>query len=141
MADHKTLIGGTAYTIAGGRTLVGGTGYDIASGRTLVGGTGYDVGFAEPVTITISTTSGNSNGLYVKYPGVGGTKYYTKNTSFPAQKGKILYCYVSGYNTRAIVLNGVEVATGSYNWVITGNATIKFSTNATYRGEIAITTT
>lgn len=40
---HKTLIGGTAYEIKGGRTLVGGTGYDIKSGRTLVGGTGYDV--------------------------------------------------------------------------------------------------
>lgn len=45
---HKTLIGGTAYEIKGGRTLIGGTGYDVKSGRTLVGGTGYDVKFFTP---------------------------------------------------------------------------------------------
>lgn len=43
--NHKTLIGGTAYDISGGRTLVGGTGYSISKGRTLVGGTGYDIAF------------------------------------------------------------------------------------------------
>ena len=45
---HKTLIGGTSYTISGGKTLVGGTGYSISKGRTLVGGTGYDVSFGPP---------------------------------------------------------------------------------------------
>ena len=43
---HKTLIGGTAYDITGGRTLIGGTGYDITKGRTLIGGTGYNINFA-----------------------------------------------------------------------------------------------
>ena len=47
---HKTLIGGTAYEIGGGRTLIGGTGYDIAGGRTLVGGTGYDISFGPPLS-------------------------------------------------------------------------------------------
>lgn len=42
---HKTLIGGTAYEISGGRTLVGGTAYSISGGRTLVNGTGYDISF------------------------------------------------------------------------------------------------
>ena len=42
---HKSLVGGTAYDISGGRTLVGGTGYSISKGRTLVGGTGYDISF------------------------------------------------------------------------------------------------
>lgn len=42
---HKSLVGGTAYDITGGRTLVGGTGYSISKGRTLVGGTGYDIAF------------------------------------------------------------------------------------------------
>lgn len=42
---HKSLIGGTAYTIKGGRTLIGGTGYDLSKGRTLIGGTGYDISF------------------------------------------------------------------------------------------------
>lgn len=50
---HKTLIGGTAYEVTGGRTLVSGTGYDIAIGKTLVGGTGYDVPFAEKDTFTL----------------------------------------------------------------------------------------
>ena len=43
---HKALIGGTAYSITGGRTLIGGTGYGISKGRTLVSGTGYDISFA-----------------------------------------------------------------------------------------------
>lgn len=45
---HKTLIGGTAYTVKGGRCLVGGTGYKISGGRTLVNGTGYKIGFEYP---------------------------------------------------------------------------------------------
>lgn len=42
---HKTLIGGTAYEIGGGKTLVNGTAYSIDKGKTLVGGTAYEVGF------------------------------------------------------------------------------------------------
>lgn len=42
---HKTLVGGTAYEISGGRTLINGTGYEIKGGKTLVGGTVYEVGF------------------------------------------------------------------------------------------------
>jgi len=45
---HKTLIGGTAYDITGGRTLVNGTGYNISKGRTLINGTGYDITFDKP---------------------------------------------------------------------------------------------
>ena len=42
---HKTLIGGTAYNIVGGRSLINGTGYNIKKGRTLVNGTGYNINF------------------------------------------------------------------------------------------------
>lgn len=42
---HKTLVGGTAYEITGGKTLVGGTAYSIAGGKTMVGGTVYDISF------------------------------------------------------------------------------------------------
>lgn len=42
---HKTLIGGTAYEIKGGKTLIDGTGHEIKSGKTLVGGTAYNVSF------------------------------------------------------------------------------------------------
>ena len=41
----KTLIGGTAYTVKGGRARIDGTGYSIKGGRTLVDGTGYDISF------------------------------------------------------------------------------------------------
>lgn len=44
---HKTLIGGTAYKISGGKTLVNGTAYSIYKGKTLVGGTAYEIGFVK----------------------------------------------------------------------------------------------
>jgi hypothetical protein len=43
--SHKTLVGGTAYNITGGKSMVSGTSYDIVGGRTLTGGTGYDISF------------------------------------------------------------------------------------------------
>lgn len=42
---HKTLIGGTAYEISGGKTLVDGTAYNIAGGKTLIDGTIYEISF------------------------------------------------------------------------------------------------
>ena len=44
---HKTLIGGTAYNITGGKSLVSGTEYNISKGHTMVDGTGYDVAFEQ----------------------------------------------------------------------------------------------
>ena len=43
---HKTIIGGTAYEVKGGKCLVNGTVYSIKKGRTLIDGTGYDITFA-----------------------------------------------------------------------------------------------
>jgi hypothetical protein len=43
---HKTLIGGTAYEIKGGKTLVNGTVYEVKGGKTLVGGTTYSIPFS-----------------------------------------------------------------------------------------------
>lgn len=47
---HKTLVGGTAYTVKGGKCMVNGTVYNILKGRTLIDGTGWDITFpsAEP---------------------------------------------------------------------------------------------
>lgn len=44
--NHKTIIGGTAYDVKGGKCLVNGTVYSVKKGRTLIGGTGYDITFA-----------------------------------------------------------------------------------------------
>lgn len=46
LTAHKTLVGGTAYTVKGGKCMVGGTVYNILKGKTLIGGTGYDITFA-----------------------------------------------------------------------------------------------
>lgn len=51
---HKTLIGGTAYEIAGGKTLVNGAVYTIESGKTLVNGTVYGIDFQEMITLRIN---------------------------------------------------------------------------------------
>lgn len=45
LTAHKTLVGGTAYTVQGGKCMVNGTVYNILKGRTLIGGTGYDITF------------------------------------------------------------------------------------------------
>ena len=45
LPEHKTLVGGTAYEVKGGKCLVNGTVYSIKKGRTLIGGTGYDINF------------------------------------------------------------------------------------------------
>ena len=53
---HKTLVGGTAYNITGGKSMVSGTTYNISGGRTLVGGTGYNISFSggEPTAMLYS---------------------------------------------------------------------------------------
>ncbi len=45
MANHKTKISGTVYSIKSGKTKVGGTVYGIKKGKTKVGGTVYDINF------------------------------------------------------------------------------------------------
>lgn len=45
LTAHKTLVGGTAYTVKSGKCMVGGTVYSIKKGRTLIDGTGYDITF------------------------------------------------------------------------------------------------
>ena len=45
---HKTLVGGTAYDITGGKTLVEGTSYSVKNGKVLVGSTEYDISFLLP---------------------------------------------------------------------------------------------
>lgn len=46
LTAHKTLVGGTAYTVQGGKCRVNGTVYNILKGRTLIDGTVWDITFA-----------------------------------------------------------------------------------------------
>lgn len=46
---HKTLVGGTAYDITGGKTLVEGTSYSVKNGKALIGGASYDISFGTTI--------------------------------------------------------------------------------------------
>lgn len=48
---HKTLVGGAAYEITGGKTLLGGTSYSVKNGKVLVDGTAYDISFLLPPNV------------------------------------------------------------------------------------------
>lgn len=62
---HKTLIGGTAYEISGGKALIDATAYEIDKGKTLVDGTAYEVGFAKMATLTIGYFTTNHYSISV----------------------------------------------------------------------------
>lgn len=47
---HKTLIGGTAYDVKGGRDLIGGVSYSKKNGKVLIDGTVYEIGFSSGQT-------------------------------------------------------------------------------------------
>lgn len=82
---HKTLIGGTAYEVKGGKTLVSDTVYEVSGGKTLVGGTAYDISFVNFVLVydlgSVAVTDGYSpgEGAYcVTIRGVGVPTGYDK---------------------------------------------------------------
>lgn len=66
---HKTLIGGTAYEISGGKTLIGGTAYTIKGGKTMVDGTVRNIGFGTPIsTLAVgSSVFMNVNGTRTEF--------------------------------------------------------------------------
>lgn len=68
---HKTLIGGTAYTIKGGKDLIAGTSYAKKQGKALVAGTKMSIPFSSGVPLS-TTTPGeilmlNENGSLVPF--------------------------------------------------------------------------
>lgn len=58
---HKTLIGGTAYKIKGGRDLIAGTGYAKKQGKTLINGTTFILPFGRAVTVKTNATFRGNN--------------------------------------------------------------------------------
>lgn len=92
---HKTLIGGTAYEVSGGKTLVGGTAYSIAGGKTLVGGTAYDISFGEETfTFKIEYTTFTAT--------VGMTWYEWANSKYNTQPNMFTCAGTNSY----IMVNG-----------------------------------
>ena len=150
---HKTLIGGTAYEISGGKTLVDGTAYSIDKGKTLVGGTAYEVGFAEMATVKIQRSSYDYNNSYVT---IDGQNYTGANntTEITVPIGTVIHCCCIA-NTKKdedgdITLNGVSVESNDtfgmttyyeYEHTVNGNVTISFSYMQNSYSEIHITET
>ena len=119
---HKSLVGGTAYGIKGGKCLVGGTAYSIKKGRTLVGGTGYNILFASiPVTVTGKTS------VFFYYIKINGAKWPSTINDIMVSPGDVISFYMissSRYNGWVSV-NGEEYTakvsggnTGTYNWTV-----------------------
>lgn len=103
---HKTLIGGTAYGIKGGKTMISSTNYKITKGKALINGTGYNISFGPtPDGNNLNTTSWASistisaAGLAPNYWAVGDTKAVNLNgTIGNLSVNATYYVYIIGFN-------------------------------------------
>lgn len=126
---HKTLIGGTAYEISGGKTLVGGTAYEIKNGKTLVGGTAYEISFGIPIIISGTGFSNNMWGGTFAWVEINGTTYNEAQTLNLPVDTVIKCCIKEGYSKgkAKIILNGNTVVQSSaydkfyYNYTVKEN--------------------
>lgn len=64
---HKTMIDGTAYSIASGKTTVDGTTYSILRGGVLIDGTKYSINFTPPelVLYDVDVSSAPGEGISI----------------------------------------------------------------------------
>lgn len=128
---HKTLISGTAYEISGGKTLVGGTAYEIKNGKTLVGGTAYNIDLARMCTINIVKTS--LERPHIAKVTINGQVYDGgAQATLELPIGTVVECYVtdqSTYTRSRVTLNDKTVFSekGTYNYIVTKNASIKMN--------------
>ena len=131
---HKTLIGGTAYEIKGGKTLVGGTAYDISFAPKIVTVTlVYSKFTPSNMDVTIDGTT-----YECKYS-LGGT---AKQLQVPIGEiqciGSMMYTYLN--SGMRIIVNGEIVAEAikpatmnelptscSYYYTLRGNVQIAWS--------------
>ena len=120
---HKTLIGGTAYEISGGRTLINGTAYSIAGGKTLVGGTAYGISFGPPALANCTPAQIQQvaqSGQAPNYWAVGDKVSITLNGTVGALSlSGTYYAFIIGFN---------------HNSSIEGNNTIHFQFGKTDSG-------
>ena len=132
---HKTLIGGTAYTIKGGNDLIDGTSYAKKQGRTLADGTGYDIAI-KAKTMTIQLTGSMRSGIaQATYDGT----VHIYNATIEVTSGTPVIIKVGstrgGYNKSTVSINGVVVFTGDrqeYSYYPKANATINFTAHSYY---------
>ena len=139
---HKTLIGGTAYKINGGKTLVDGTAYSIRDGKTLVDGTAYKVLLDENLYVSLYGYYGdNENDDNYSlgfddtcgYATINGIKYTSKTENIPIRAGTQISLKVSASHSDqqykcSVKLNGtiVQNGAGTYYFTPTKDCKIKF---------------
>ena len=126
---HKTLIGGTAYEITGGKALVNGTGYSIDKGKTLVGGTAYEVGFAswpDDLDTGLEFASASPFTISVSSPKWDGTLEYSNGKEWTPWDGSEISSG-KGENGHCIYIRGTgnTIISGSssvltYQWTLNG---------------------
>lgn len=131
---HKTLIGGTAYEIKGGRDLIGGTGYGCKAGKTIIGGTAFTVPFgSSEYTLTISGGDTSNAGAYVTY---GGRKYGNGTLKIPvgdsvrvsvgSSTGNVGGTWVKLSGAGTLSGGGISGYERNYTYTPAANATIQF---------------
>ena len=146
---HKTLIGGTAYEIDGGKALVGATAYEIDKGKALVGGTAYEVGFApDMLLVTIVYTA--TNNCNVSHPEISSFAYWGTETFEVTPESVFTFNFRNNSDDSVeerVIENGTLVYTqklssggkSSYQYTITKNATIAINCPKSSRGTVTIT--
>ena len=155
---HKTLIGGTAYEVSGGKTLVDGTAYSIKNGKTLVEGTAYEVRFIHTPVINLVIRSAILVNVEFSRCIIDGISYNLSSTGTQLQLpvGTTIECYVSGggvsfghqnreatisVNNQIVISTSADVDTTetvSFIYTVTGDATITLA-GARASGNITIT--
>ena len=128
---HKTLIGGTAYEISGGKTLVNGTAYSVNNGKTLANGTTYGIDFAKYYYIsgrgrTLSGTEYNDSSFDdgCGYVTINGVKYTSRFNNVPIVQGTQISLKVSSSHSDqayrcSVTLNGQVVQDGGGTYYFT----------------------
>lgn len=130
---HKTLIGGTAYKINGGKTLVNGAIYDMYYGKTHIDGTNYDIEFGKRAKVKLSKGPYSANANYASVT-INGIVYDgSTDTTIKVRKGTVVECFATGggsgllSGTGYIFINGKQVKGGdnsSYATTINDDASI-----------------
>ena len=119
---HKTLIGGTAYEISGGKTLVDGTAYSIKNGKTLIDGTAYEIGFGPDVVIVDITESGVFSPINTVAVYVGGKRYYNATSGIEVKPGDTIRVD-SGPpfpgTAFELIIDGELIVSGELNYTLT----------------------
>lgn len=146
---HSTLIGGTEYTIKGGKTLIGGTEYSIKDGKTLVGGTAYNISFGESRIVQLMTnaTKYGAAGRNNSSSSLISVSYFTEGTyyAFVFCNGDIGIHKIVAGQLGGLTLTTLYQSNAPYCSLYKGNQTISLSNDGVnqttvYGGTIVVVT-